>query len=101
MARSHPPSPRRSFHLTTWNLIHHTEVSLFPTTREFRDTSVTGRRSKPFISSTEHPGGRTEITVHQEGHGGRKLPASGSSRTVIGGLASSEFPTILAARREM
>jgi len=72
----------------------------FPAKKEFKETSIAGRRTKPFIS-TETSGASTEITVHQEGHGGRKLPATNSSRTVIGGLASSEFPTILAVHREM
>lgn len=72
----------------------------FPTKKEFLETSITGRRTKPFIS-TESVRGVPEITVHQEGHGGRKVPAANSSRTVIGGLASSEFPTVLAVHREM
>jgi len=41
------------------------------------------------------------IRVHQEGHGGRRLLAPKSSRTVIGGIASSDYPTVLAAHREM
>jgi predicted ATPase len=69
--------------------------------REFQQTAIDGRRTRPFISTETKEGGPTEITVHQEGHGGRKLPATHSTRTVIGGLASSEFPTILAAHREM
>jgi predicted ATPase len=72
----------------------------FPTTKLFLDTAITGRRTVPFIS-TERTETATQITVHQEGHGGRKLPATSSTRTVLGGLASSEFPTILAAQREM
>jgi predicted ATPase len=72
----------------------------FPAAREFRESAIAGRRSRPFIS-TETTSGTTEITIHQEGHGGRKLPATNSTRTVIGGVASSEFPTILAVHREM
>ena len=72
----------------------------YPTAREFRESAIAGRRTRPFIS-TETASGTTEITVHQEGHGGRKLPAASSTRTVIGGLASSEFPTVLAVHREM
>ena len=41
------------------------------------------------------------ITVHQEGHGGRKLPAPNSSRMVLGGTTVADFPTILAARQAM
>jgi predicted ATPase len=72
----------------------------FPASKAFLSSSVVGRRTRPFIS-TEAAVGNPEITVHQEGHGGRKLPATNSSRTVIGGLATSEFPTILALNREM
>lgn len=72
----------------------------FSPTKAFKDTAITGRRTVPFIS-TERTETTTQITVHQEGHGGRKLPATSSTRTVLGGLASSEFPTILAAQREM
>ena len=75
------------------------EIS-FPTKKVFRDSCITGRRTKPFIS-TQTVSGEPEITVHQEGHGGRKLPATNSARTVLGGMASSEFPTILAVHREM
>jgi hypothetical protein len=65
----------------------------FRSGREFRDSAITGRRTRPIIS-TESVSGHPEITVHQEGHGRRKLPVTSSSRTVIGGLASNEFPTI-------
>lgn len=72
----------------------------FASTKAFLDSCITGRRTKPFIS-THSASGEPEITVHQEGHGGRKLPATNSARTVVGGMASSEFPTILALHREM
>lgn len=72
----------------------------FPTTREFRDSCVSGRRSGvPFISTPKDETG--VIQVHQEGHGGRRVPAPKSSRTVLGGMASGDFPTVLAAHREM
>jgi len=69
----------------------------FPTSREFRESTILGRRVGPFVSTDSG----TEITVHQEGHGGRKVPAPKSQLTVIGGMASSDFPSILAANREM
>lgn len=65
--------------------------------RQFRDTVISGRRGVPLISTSED----AVITVHQEGHGGRKLPAPNSSRTVLGGTTVADFPTILAARQEM
>lgn len=71
----------------------------FPATKEFEGSAITGvRRGGPFISTDDASG---TITVHQEKHGGRKVPAPKSSRTVLGGTASSDFPTILAAHREM
>src|SRR5579875_3741181 len=52
----------------------------FNATKEFCDSCITGRRTKPLIS-TQTAAGEPEITVHQEGHGGRKLPATSSTRT--------------------
>lgn len=70
----------------------------FPHSKEFRDSVVGGRRTTSFVSTA---GPERTITVHQEGHGGRTLPAPRSTRTVVGGLANSDFPTVLAANREM
>jgi predicted ATPase len=71
----------------------------FETSKDFRESAIQGvRRGGAFIDT--EPDSR-EITVHQEGHGGRKIPAPKSSRTVVGGSASSDFPTVLAAHREM
>ncbi|HLM43422.1 MAG TPA: AAA family ATPase, partial [Myxococcaceae bacterium] len=71
----------------------------FPSTKEFRHSALQGvRRGGPFIDTYS---GTKQITVHQEKHGGRKIPAPKSSRTVVGGSASSDFPTVLAAHREM
>jgi predicted ATPase len=69
----------------------------FTKSAEFKNSSITGRRTEAFIST--NPEG--EIIVHQEGHGGRRLPAPKSSRTVISGMATSDFPTVLAANKEM
>ncbi len=72
----------------------------FSSSSEFRESCIAGRRGVPLISTEEGDKG-PEIKVHWEGHGGRKLPAPKSSRTVIGGTSSSDFPTVLAARNEM
>jgi predicted ATPase len=64
---------------------------------KFLQSVISGRRTVPFISTSSD----AEITVHQEGHGGRKLPAVNSSRTILGGTNVADFPTILAARHEM
>lgn len=66
----------------------------------FKTSAVTGRRLRPFIS-TNLDTGKPQIQVHQEGHGGREVPAPKSSWTVVGGMKSSDFPTLLAAHREM
>src|SRR5712692_9694590 len=63
----------------------------FPSKRDFRNTVITGRRVGDFISTISEESG-PQIKVHQEGHGGRMVPAPKSSRTVLGGLASSDFP---------
>jgi predicted ATPase len=72
----------------------------FPTENLFRDSVIKGRRVGDFISTLPSEAG-AQIRVHQDGHGGRTVPAPRSSRTVLGGTASSDFPTILAAHREM
>ena len=72
----------------------------FPSSTRFKDSTVLGRRVGDFISTIESES-RPQIKVHQEGHGGKTVPAPKSTRTVLGGLASSDFPTILAAHREM
>lgn len=72
----------------------------FPASRKFKDSTIRGRRVGAFISTIPGEAG-PQIKVHQEGQGGRNVPAPKSSRTVLGGLASSDFPTILAAHREM
>ena len=71
----------------------------FPAKKIFKDSVIQGRRVGDFISTTSE--GAAQIKAHQEGHGGRMVPAPKSSRTVVNGLASSDFPTILAVHREM
>jgi predicted ATPase len=71
----------------------------FPADEAFLKSAIHGvRRGTRYISTSESG---KEITVHQEGHGGRKVPAPKSSRTVIGGTTTSDFPAVLAAHREM
>lgn len=73
----------------------------FPTRKEFKDSVIMGARSRPFISTVGEGTAGRQIRVHQEGHGGREVPAPKSSQTVLRGMASSDFPTVLAAHREM
>lgn len=69
----------------------------FPHAPQFRQSTVTGRRSTPLVTTDD----QGVVRIHQDGHGGRKVPAPRSARTVVGGLASGDFPTVLAAHREM
>ncbi|MDA8117822.1 MAG: AAA family ATPase [Actinomycetota bacterium] len=72
----------------------------FKASPAFKRSAVSGRRAVEFISTIQGAKG-PQIKVRQEGHGGRLVPAPKSSRTVLGGLASSDFPTLLATHREM
>ncbi|MFH1748935.1 MAG: AAA family ATPase [Planctomycetota bacterium] len=73
----------------------------FPASPDFEKSVISGRRARvPFISSSQDTTGAI-IRVHQEGHGGRKVPAPKSSRTTLGGTATADFPTVLAVHREM
>jgi predicted ATPase len=71
----------------------------FPAYTAFKNSVISGRRSAPFISTSGDSIPR--IRVHQEGHGGRIFAAPKSSKTILGGTNSYDFPTILAAHREM
>jgi predicted ATPase len=73
----------------------------FPARSVFKKSAIQGRRVGDFISTLPQKEGGPQIKVHQEGHGGKTVPAPKSSLTVLGGMASSDFPTILAAHREM
>src|SRR5262249_48478561 len=73
----------------------------FPHNKRFRDSCITGARRGGAFVSTSLERGIAQIKLHQEGHGGRKVTAPKSSRTVVGGTATADFPTILAAHREM
>lgn len=73
----------------------------FPARSAFKKSAIQGRRVGDFISTLSQKDGGPQIKVHQDGHGGKTVPAPKSSRTVVGGMASSDFPTILAAHREM
>lgn len=71
----------------------------FGSSKEFKTTAAIGRRAGgPFLSTQEQV-----AHVHQEGHQGRgrQVPLSRTSRPVIQQATTAEFPTLLAARREM
>ncbi len=76
----------------------------FPHSRSFRDSALHGvRRGGPLISSTLDPdSGQVRVKLHQDGGSrGRAVPAGASPRTVLGGTNTADYPTILAAKREM
>lgn len=65
--------------------------------RPFLDSVLKGaRRGGDLISTDEHG----TIHLHQDGHGGRKVPAARSSRTILSSV-NADFPTALAALQEM
>lgn len=62
---------------------------------------LTGGRSAPFISTQKEQGVST-VYLHQDGRSGRKgSVASQMERTVLSGVANTEFPHAFAARKEM
>jgi predicted ATPase len=65
--------------------------------RAFVDSVLKGARRGGELISTDAEG---TIHLHQDGHGGRKVPAARSSRTILSSV-NADFPTALAARREM
>jgi len=66
-----------------------------------RQQPLKAGRSKPFIS-TEWEGNVATIYQHQDRHGGRKASrADRIERTMLSGVANTEFPHVFAAREEM
>jgi predicted ATPase len=74
----------------------------FQACKPFLNAVLTGRRTTPFIS-TEGEGENAHISIHQDKRSGRlrKNPAARSFSTILGGTDSAEYPTVLAAKREM
>jgi len=71
--------------------------------RTFRNSVVTGERRSPFLSTEERSEG-TVVNFHGDGGSrGRPLPRAlaRSGRTFLSSVTTNEYPTILAARREM
>ena len=70
----------------------------FRTSNEFRSSVVSGsRRGGPLISTQEN-----RIVLHGDGGSrGRPAPVGRSPLTVVGGTNTFDYPTVLAAKREM
>jgi len=77
----------------------------FPTTPAFRKSAIENKRRGVGFISTTNENGNTTIKLHQEGGlgGGRPflVPAANSNKTIVGGITTNDYPTVLAARREM
>jgi predicted ATPase len=74
----------------------------FPHSRLFRDSMVQGRRSGTAFISTAEENGVVVVSLHGDaGSRGRPVPAAPSPRTVLAGTSAAEYPTVIAARREM
>ncbi len=59
------------------------------------------RRVGPLVSTRREEHG-IEVVLHQDGGSrGQPIPAGRSQKTVVGGTNAAEYPTVLAARREM
>jgi predicted ATPase len=70
----------------------------------FRSAVAQGKRSGAAYLSTEHRDSATVINVHGDGGSfGKPQPraAARAGRTVLSTVATNDYPTILAARREM
>lgn len=78
------------------------EVIGFPHSRAFEKSVVKPtRRLGPFISAQPDED-NIKLMLHQDGGSrGQPIPAGHSPRTVVGGTNAAEYPTVLAARREM
>jgi predicted ATPase len=73
----------------------------FPHKRQFLESVVRGKRyGGGFISTKATPNGPTLLLHGDRGVRGRARPAAGP-RTWVGATHSAEYPTVLAARREM
>lgn len=71
----------------------------------FRESVISNeRRGSAYISTEQGEEGASVIKLHQDGGSSGKpvrVPAKGSPKTLVGGNNTSDYPTVLAARREM
>jgi len=75
----------------------------FPHRRSFRESEVMGSaRRGPFISTVVGSEEARQVLLHQDGGSrGRPVNPGKSPRTILGGTNTKEYPTVLAARREI
>ena len=101
--RYRPESDRllvESENLTHAKLGDFASFSAFPASAAFRNSVAIGaRRGGPLISTDE---ARGAIMLHGDGGSrGRPAPVGTSPLTVVGGTNTFDYPTVLAAKREM
>ncbi len=69
---------------------------------DFRRSAVKSTRRKGMFISTKNDGETVVLMLHQDGGSrGQGIPPGRSPRTIVGGTNAVEYPTVLAARREM
>lgn len=74
----------------------------FPMSKDFEKAVLKPTRRVGPLISTNHEQGNVKLMLHQDGGSrGQPIPAGLSPRTVVGGTNAVEYPTVLAARREM
>lgn len=74
----------------------------FPHERAFRESMVRGKRFGTAFISTSSENGAAVVSLHGDGGSrGRPVPAAPSPRTVLAGTSAAQYPTVIAARREM
>ncbi len=85
-------------HLSHAKLGDYGEFVTFPSSSAFRGSVAIGsRRGGPLISTSED-----RIMLHGDGGSrGRPAPVGTSPLTVVGGTNTADYPTVLAAKREM
>ena len=84
--------------LTHAKLGDYKRFTAFRSSVAFRKSVATGRRGGGPLIST----GVDRIQLHGDGGSrGRPSPVGKSPRTIVGGTTTADYPTVLAARREM
>jgi predicted ATPase len=85
-------------HLEHVKLGTYRTFTAFPTSKEFQSSVAVGaRRGGPLISTDAD-----RIRLHGDGGSrGRPAPVGTSPLTVVGGTNTADYPTVLAAKREM
>lgn len=91
--------------LSTTTVSDATARAGFVMSPEFEASALTTKKAKQtkgkaFVS-TDSTDPDPIVTVHQDGHGGRKAIAPKTTKTVVGATDTTDFPTVFAARQEM